>query len=271
MLTLLNDDFREVLPRMEQVRMVFADPPDNINLDYGEYKDQVSERGYFGLLQDIIWIGTGKAEVVWISYNATHTYLMGYLLYCFLEDNPEWEAKPNVQVFTFGQHNQHDLGNNHRPLARLMRKGTTLYPDAIRVPSWRQLHGDRRADPRGRVPGDMFDFPIVQLCPSCGEEISQQEIEPDVYNLPRVVGNSRQRRRWHPTQLNEGLYERCIRLTCKPTDTVCDIFAGTGTLARVCIVTGNPCVLIDIDAGYCEKIAEEHKLVPVFPQEWRSE
>jgi hypothetical protein len=40
------------------------------------------------------------------------------------------EAKPCVQVFTFGQHNHHDLGNNHRPLLRLRRPDAPLYPDA---------------------------------------------------------------------------------------------------------------------------------------------
>lgn len=226
--------------------MIFADPPDNINLGYDSYDDHLSSQSYYSFLQDMIFLSTGKAEVVWISYNAVHTYTMAHLIFSFLEDNPDWEAKPNVQTFTFGQHNQHDLGNNHRPLARLMRRGTPLYPNAVRVPSWRQLNGDKRADPRGRVPGDVFDF-------------------------SRVTGNSKQRRRWHPTQLHEGLYERCIRLTCKPTDTVCDIFAGTGTMARVCSATENPCILIEIDAGYCEEIAKEHELASVSKQIWRSQ
>jgi site-specific DNA-methyltransferase (adenine-specific) len=129
-----------------------------------------------------------------------------------------------------------------------MREGTELYPDAIRVPSWRQIHGDKRANPDGRVPGDVFDF-------------------------PRVVGNSKQRRPWHPTQLHEGLYERCVKLSCAPDDTVCDIFAGTGTLARVCQVTGNPCTLIEMDSAYCKEIALEHDLHSVhsvFWDEWKS-
>jgi DNA modification methylase len=236
MITLLNDDFRVILPQMKPVQMIFADPPDNINLGYNSYDDHLSEDAYYTFLQDMLFLSTNKAKIVWISYNAAHTYLMAYLIHFFIKTNPDWEAKANVQTFTFGQHNQHDLGNNHRPLARLMRKGTPLYPDAVRVPSWRQLHGDSRADPRGRVPGDVFDF-------------------------PRVTGNSKQRRRWHPTQLHEGLYERCVRLTCKPTDVVCDIFAGTGTMARVCNTTGNPCILIEIDTKYCEEIAKEHKLI----------
>ena len=126
-----------------------------------------------------------------------------------------------------------------------MRVGTTLYPDAIRVPSWRQLNGDKRADPRGRVATDVFDF-------------------------PRVTGNSGQRRKWHPTQLNEKLYERCIRLTCNETDTVCDMFGGTGTMARVCATTGNPCILIERDGSYCEKIAVEHGLHPKDELTWET-
>ena len=119
------------------------------------------------------------------------------------------EAKPCVQTFTFGQHNHHDLGNNHRPLLRLRWRNAPLYPDAIRVPSWRQENGDKRADPRGRVPGDVFDF-------------------------TRVTGNSKQRRTWHPTQLNEGLVERCLKLTTPTGGTVLDPFGGTGTTLRVC-------------------------------------
>jgi DNA modification methylase len=152
---------------------------------------------------------------------------------------------PCVQIFTFGQHNQHDLGNNHRPLVRLMRKGTALYPDAIRVPSWRQLNGDKRADPRGRVPGDVLDF-------------------------PRVTGNSKQRRPWHPTQLHEDLYERCIRLTCGPDAKPCDLFAGTGTMARACANTGNDCTLIELDPKYCKEIAKEHNLVRKAKRKWSS-
>jgi DNA modification methylase len=250
MITLINNDFRDVLKDMNPVHMVFADPPDNIDLGYGEYVDLHPEAVYRQFLKDILILGTLKAEILWVSYNAIHTHLMGYLIYCFFGPEApleaDWEIKHFVQAYTFGQHNQHDIGNNHRPLVRLMRKGTTLYPDAVRIPSWRQLHGDKRADPRGKVPGSVFDF-------------------------SRVTGNSGQRRNWHPTQLNEGLYERCIRLTCKPEDIVCDLFAGTGTLARVCKTTGNPCVLIEIDAGYCEKIAHEHRLEGPALNTWKLE
>jgi DNA modification methylase len=157
---------------------------------------------------------------------------MGHLTHHFLCHNQEIEAKHCVQTFTFYQHNHHDLGSAHRPLLRLMRKGTELYPDMIRVPSWRQLNGDKRADPRGKVPGDHFDF-------------------------PRVVGTSKQRRSFSPTQLHEGLYERCIKLCCKPGDTVCDLFAGSGTLGRVAPRCGVHAIMIEVSESTCREIAKD--------------
>ena len=245
MIDLFQGDFKDTLKYVEPTEMIFADPPDNIKLGYDGYDDKVPKEEYSNLLWNIINHGTKWANVLWISYNAAHTYLMGHLIHSFLGNNDDWEAKPCVQIFTFGQHNQHDLGNNHRPLVRLMRKGTTLYPDAIRVPSWRQLNGDKRADPRGRVPGDVFDF-------------------------PRVTGNSKQRRKWHPTQLHEELYERCIRLTCDPDAKPCDLFAGTGTMARACAKTGHDCTLIELDPKYCNKITEEHGLTCIGEGKWQS-
>ena len=239
---LINAKFQDALPKLGRFKMIFADPPDNIGLGYGAWDDDLSTSDYWNLLNDILWLSKCKCDVLWVSFNARHLPLMGRLASDFTRDG--WTLKPCVQTFTFGQHNKHDLGNNYRPLWRFTRDGfVTLYPDAVRVPSWRQLHGDKRADPRGRVPGDVFDF-------------------------PRVTGNSKQRRKYHPTQLHEGLYERCIRLTCAPGDSTCDLFAGTGTLARACKNTGNPSTLIEMDRFYCEKIAEEHELLSVSETEW---
>jgi len=232
-LKILNQDCRQALREMSHVRMIFADPPDNINHKYNSYSDRVIDHLYRRFISEIIYESMQKCDVFWLSYNASHIWVGG-LVDTFLANEP-WKAKACVQTFTFGQHNHRDLGSNHRPLIRIMRKGTKLYPDAVRVPSWRQEHGDKRADPRGRVPGDHFDF-------------------------PRVTGNSKQRRAWHSTQLHEGLYERCIKLCCKPGDTVCDLFAGSGTLARVAPRCGVDAILVEIDPMYCAKIAEEHGL-----------
>jgi DNA modification methylase len=171
------------------------------------------------------------ATCIWVSFNSRWTLTFASAVSTWF--GSDWEFKPCVQTFTFGQHNHHDLGNNHRPLWRLRRKSHPLFPDRVRVPSWRQLNGDKRADPRGRVPGDVMDF-------------------------PRVTGNSKQRRKWHPTQLHEDLIERCLLLTCPDGARVLDPFGGTGTTLRVCKKLGIDCDLIELDSEYCERIREEH-------------
>lgn len=214
---------------------IFADPPDNIGLEYDSYRDHMPKPQYVAKLDAWLRAFLDRANTVWLSFNSRWICELGRIVACLLERIDTIEVLPCVQTFTFGQHLQTDLGNNHRPLWRFRWRDAPLFPEAIRVASCRQENGDKRADPRGRVPGDVFDF-------------------------PRVTGNSKQRRDWHPTQLHEGLVERCVRLTTPPGGTVLDPFAGTGTTLRVCNRTGHVCTLVEMDRGYCRKISEEHGL-----------
>lgn len=232
---LYQDDCLRLLPQFclnTPWDTIFADPPDNIGLRYGEYRDNLPDVDYAELLGQWLYSFLRHAHTVWFSFNAKWTPTVGY----FAVEMDNIEVKPCVQTFTFGQHRQTDLGNNHRPLWRFRQPwAPPLNPDAIRVESWRQKHGDKRADSRGKVPGDVFDF-------------------------PRVTGNSKQRRSWHPTQLHEGLVERCLKLTTPPGGRVCDPFAGTGTTLRVAKRLGYNCTLIEIDPNYCLNIAAEHEM-----------
>lgn len=218
---------------------VFADPPDNIGLKYSMHRDYLPDIEYFHQMRKWILTLLNHTNTLWLSFNARYTVDMGSIV-CHATEDMDLNIKPCVQVFTFGQHNHRDLGNNHRPLWRFTRPGVKLYTDPIRIKSWRQEHGDKRADSRGRVPGDVFYF-------------------------PRVTGNSKQRRRWHPTQLHEGLVERCLRLTTPMGGTVLDPFAGTGTVLRVCERIGLASTSVEIDPAYCEQIVAEHKMTPSQP------
>ncbi len=234
---LLCMDCMDLLPTWEgEIDTLFADPPDNIGLAYETYKDKCPDTEYVTHLQRWLVEFVARARTVWFSYNAKWTFEVGRIV-CALKESygKGITAKPCVQTFTFGQHSHFDLGNNHRPLLRIQKAGVPLYPDAIRVPSWRQENGDKRADPRGRVPGDVMDF-------------------------PRVTGNSKQRRAWHPTQLHEGLVERCLKFTTPPGGMVVDPFAGTGTTLRACKRLGFNCAMFELDPSYCEHIAKENGL-----------
>jgi len=223
------------MPEPAQFDMVFADPPDGIGLAYDVFNDKTTVEQYTTFLRDLVYFTSRSAPICWYSFNAKWTFAMGRVFAKFLTYHPEWEGKACVQTFSFGQNCRTDLGNGHRPLWRLKHKDVPLYPDQIKVPSWRQLNGDKRAAPGGRVPLDHFDF-------------------------PRVTGNSKQRRAWHPTQLHEDLVDRCIKLSTMPGAKVLDPFGGTGTTLRVCKKIDRACTLIELSKGYCADIAEEHGL-----------
>lgn len=278
-----------------------ADPPDNIGLGYDECKDKRSHDEYVQFLFNMVINSITVAPICWFSFNAKWTFEMGAIFQKVIYDSefhaprggPKvLEGKACTQVFTFGQHRDTDLGNNHRPLWRLMRKGTPLYPEHIKVPSWRQRNGDKRAAPGGRVPGDVFDmqYPNVlsealSILDSVEEGSASAAAETalaadllrsnplpgSVFDFPRVTGNSKQRCDWHPTQLHEELVERCIKLSTKEGDHVIDPFGGTGTTLRVCERINRSCTLIEMSEGYCNKIAEENGLTSRNAGHWEKE
>lgn len=246
---LFNGDCLKVLKSLDPVTAIFADPPDNIGLGYDAYDDKLANDEYVKWLEKVLELCVLRANVVWLSFNAKWTFAVGRifesLIYQYGASPRKLLGKPAVQVFTFGQHNRNDLGNNHRPLWRLMWDDASLYPDAIKVKSWRERNGDKRAKPGGRVPGDVFDM-------------QPETHSGDVFDFPRVTGNSKQRCDWHPTQLHEELVERALRLTTKEGDTVLDPFGGTGTTLRVCERIGRQCTVIELDPKYCQHIRENH-------------
>jgi DNA modification methylase len=278
---LINADCKQFLEKSDEVwDTIFADPPDNISLGYDAYDDNLPDRVYKARLYRWLRLFVDHAKTIWVSYNVKWAFAIGHIVDMFLDRFDDLEAKSCVQVFTFGQHNQNDLGNNHRPLLRLRRKDAPLFPDAIRVPSWRQLNGDKRADPRGRVPGDVFDmqYPSTPAC-KIGDWLSAALNDPavcekmkadiltwfetscgDVFDFPRVTGNSKQRCNWHPTQLHEDLVERCLKLSTPPGGSVLDPFGGTGTTLRVCRKLGYESTSIEIDKEYCRRICEEQEM-----------
>ena len=243
MYNLIRGDCLKLLPTFAHVNCLIADPPDAIGLKYASYKDNLTSAAYKLFFWECLNLFVGHADISWISYNAKWTFMVGSLVQELLEKYPGLEAKAFVQTYTFGQNRTTDCGNGHRPLLRLRFKDAQLYPEQIKVPSWRQLHGDKRAAEGGRVPLDHWEF-------------------------PRVTGNSKQRRKWHPTQLHEGLIERCLKLSCLEGGSVLDVFSGTGTTLRVCRRLGLACTSIELDSLYCEKIAGENEMYETSKNIW---
>jgi site-specific DNA-methyltransferase (adenine-specific) len=233
---LIQGDVLEVLPTLGQFAIGILDPPDALGLKLNGYKE-VPKKGYIEWLGRILERTIAHCGITWLSYNSCWDLAVKHWAYNYGQIHQDLEIKPFYQHYTFFQCNNNDCAPAERPLLRFRHNDflweAPIYPDQIRVPSWRQLNGDKRAAPGGKVPGNVWEF-------------------------PRVTGNSKQRRAWHPTQLNEALIERAVLLSTKEGDEVLDLFSGTGTVIRVCKCINRNTTSVELNPIYCEHIAQEH-------------
>lgn len=209
---------------------IFMDPPDNIGLKYNGVIDKRDD--YYDWLDHLIRESMLKAKVVWLSYYWKHDIEIKYRVCRILQAyHPSWQAKTFIWAFNFGQHQVMDCGSGYRPILRLSAYDKKWNTDAIKVESYRQKVGDPRASIGGAVPLDVWEF-------------------------PRVTGNCKERRAWHPTQHPEALMERMYLLSdCK---SVLDLFAGTGTSIRVCKKLGIEIDAVELSEYYYKKLCDEN-------------
>lgn len=227
-----NCDVLELLPVIKPgtYELVFIDPPDNIGLKYDTCFD--NNPRYYDWLFDIINHSFDVGKIIWLSYYWKHDIEIKYMLRNVLPI-VQVNAKTFIWRFTFGQHNANDCGSGFRFMLRLSPFDTCFNTDSIRVESERQRLADPRADVRGRVPDDVWD-------------------------IPRIVGNSSERRTWHPTQHPERLVARVINMCTKPGDRILDLFGGTGTVLRVGKRNGRLVDTCELSSIYANLIANEN-------------
>lgn len=236
----------------ERARCIFMDPPDNIGLEYASYRDRIPADRYYAWLRGLIAGAMRAADTIWVSHHAKHLAHVASAILgltdgdCLTgEQRSVWSYRTVVWRYTFGQYRDDDLGWGFRPIAMLRRRGSAPWNwDAIREESGRMRAGDARVPagpdgkPRARVPDDVWDF-------------------------PRVTGNSPERRGWHPTQHPVILVDRIMKLSTPPSPSsdgaFVDLFAGSGTCFRASYLNPGVRVIgVESDPAYCEKIAAEH-------------
>lgn len=229
---------------LESQRIVFCDPPYNIGVTYmeDETRDNLDPMAYkiwckmsmHALSRHLMPGGTfwwlcPPAHVDWVGQMLTD--MIGPRLYLI------------VKTETFAQYQKKTLTEDYRflfchmkpPEARTVKDWgkdlLTFNPDAIRIQSQRQVLGDKRADPAGRVPGQ-------------------------VWNIRRLQGTSADHVDWHPCQLAPELLERIVLGWSNEGDSVLDAFAGSGNMGLVCKATKRDFVGIDQSPTYCARMRE---------------
>lgn len=198
-----------------RARLIFADPPYNIGLDYGRGAkfDTLPDANYLAWCDTWIrlcgrLLADDGSIFVMISgkYQAQfHRLLSGAKLH--------WRSTV-VWVETFGTYTP----GNFSQCARFIHYFTkskdefVWHGDSIRVPSDRQSkYNDKRAEPGGKVPGTVWT------------------------EFPRLVDNAAERMPGFPTQIPQALVERIVLAASDPGDNVLDPFNGTGTTGAAAI------------------------------------
>jgi site-specific DNA-methyltransferase (adenine-specific) len=211
----------EVVPS-KSVRLIFADPPYNIGIDYGggAKKDQVAEDVYYA------WSARWLAEcarvltadgTLFVMNAAQHLADFEMILRGAVDMAFELHRR-NVIIWheTFGNHTSGNFTDCWRPILYYTRSPDDFvwHGDEIVIPSDRQTkYNDARADEAGKVPTNVWQF-------------------------PRVADNHPQRVPGFPTQLPLELVERIVKVASDPGDTVLDPFTGSGTTAVAACLNG---------------------------------
>lgn len=221
------------------VPLVFADPPFNIGYQYDTYDDARSRADYL------------KWAAGWVRECARVLTPTGSM---FLAIGDEYAAEYKLMMhaaglhfrnwiiwaYAFGPHQQKKFGRDHAHILYFTKDPVRFIfnADAVRVPSARQeKYGDKRADPRGRVPGDVWEF--SRLCGTFTE------------------------RTGHPCQMPEAILDRIIRAASNPGDVVLDPFAGSGTTLAVARRLGRKGKGVELSGAYAVGIRDRLAAIQV--------
>ena len=188
--------------------LIIADPPFNIGYQYDIYNDKKSEDDYLS------WCEKWLLECKRLLHND------GNMLVCMGDEHiTDIDAlckkiglrRENwiIWHYKFGQSGKLETRKRFtKSKVHILRYAQSRNPyfDAasVAVPSDRQkLYNDKRADPRGKCPDDVFTF-------------------------KRIAGTHHEREKGIATQMPVSLLRIWVRAMCKPGGVVFDPFPGSG-------------------------------------------
>jgi site-specific DNA-methyltransferase (adenine-specific) len=198
-------------------RLVFADPPYNIGVDYGDgpAADRLSDSRYLDWCEN--WMKQAQRVLsadgsFWVLIGDEYAAEFGIILKRIGFTRRAW-----VKWYeTFGVNCANNFNRCSRHLFYCVKdaKRFVFHGEAVNRPSDRQTkYADARANPGGKI----WD---------------------DVWQIPRLVGTAKERIPDFPTQLPLALLRPIIGCASDPDDLVIDPFCGSGTTGAACLELG---------------------------------
>lgn len=234
------------------IDLAFADPPFNIGYKYDVYDDRKSVDEYLKWSEQwmrevsrvlkptgAFWLAIGDEFAAELKVLATRT--LG--LHC-----RNWV----VWYYTFGVHCKSKFTRSHAHIFYFTKdaKQFTFNDEQIRVPSARMLvYGDKRANPKGRVPDDTWILRPQDAPDSFGSE-------EDTWYFPRVAGTFKERAGFHGCQMPEQLLGRIIKCCSNEGEIVMDPFAGSGSTLVTAKKLGRTPLGFELSKDYAKQVRE---------------
>jgi site-specific DNA-methyltransferase (adenine-specific) len=213
------------------VRLVFADPPYNLGIDYGNGKraDSMAVEEYYRWCEAWMALCVRKLAPdgsMWVMICREHADMFGLTLKKMLTIR-SWI----IWYETFGVNCANNFNRTSRHIfycvknrARFTFNRDAVLEDSLRISKYK----DKRANPEGKI----LD---------------------DVWQVPRVTGTSDERIPDFPTQLPVEILRRIVESCSNPGDLVVDPFCGSGTTGVACIRWGRRFIGIEKQQKYVER------------------
>lgn len=230
----------------DSVKLIAADPPYNLNKDYGSTQDSMKFHDCLEFSRS--WLA--EAKRVLTDDGSIYVFMgMRYISYIYVILEQELGLCFNSWItwhYTQGIGKTRGFSPRHDDILFFTKhpENFTFNLDAIIVP---QKYYRIRNNMTGANPGNVWEFSHVHYCSKA--------------------------RKPHPTQKPEALFERIIAASSNEGDTALDPFVGSGTSLRVCQQTGRDAIGIDINPEYIfmtqERLSEEFSGFDSFDERMR--
>lgn len=211
-------------------RLIFADPPYNIGIDYGAgaKADSLDSADYMR------WVASWISECWRVLKDDGSLWAMigdEYAAeYAIVLKTVGFHVRAWVKWYeTFGVNCSNNFNRTSRHIFYCVAdpKRFVFNTEAVSRPSDRQLkYGDKRADPTGKI----WD---------------------DVWQIPRVTGTSNERIPDFPTQIPLAITRAIVGCASEPGDLVIDPFNGSGSTGVAAIELGRKYLGMDKSSEFC--------------------
>jgi DNA modification methylase len=232
------------------VDLVFADPPFNIGYEYDVYEDRLEREQYLDWSRE--WMsGVHRAlkptGTFWLAIGDEYAAELKLLAQDIGFVTRSWV----IWYYTFGVNCKQKFTRSHAHLFYFVKdpqEFTFRWEEPEnRIPSARQLvYGDKRANPKGRLPDDTWILRPQDL----GDCFTSAE---DTWYLPRVAGTFKERAGFHGCQMPEQLLGRIIKYCSNPGELVLDPFSGSASTLVVARKLGRGQLGFELSKEYSQR------------------